>query len=298
MRRQTLILTVLAAAGIPITSVHATLTAGLAYSAFNIVGNPDPSGYTNIPTGAVPFTSTAWTPVTVTAGAYASDNGADAVQFGPGAVWNRVGATSQQDDISSNVFLLYRGWMYDSDGVFSFAENIDDNVQVKVDGSPVLLNDQATQGAAWQSVTRSNSAFDATGTTANGNLAFAGLTPLQQAGNFGIGWHFIEIRLGEFGGTGGPHGSALGAPNWNPSFGFGIAGIGNSPLPAVGTEYDALQYKAFDLANFPNAPDGGPGLRYDNIDPTGGTNILIPEPAFPALLLGGLGVGLLRRRRA
>jgi hypothetical protein len=298
MRRKTLLLTALTTAGLSLTSAYATLTSGLAYSAFNIVGNPDPSGYTNVPSGAVPFASTAWTNVTNTAGAYVSDGGTDAVQFGAAAVWNRVGATAQQDDIASNVFLLYRGWMYDSDGIFAFAENIDDNVQVKVDGSPVLLNDQATQGGAWQSVTRSNSAFDQSGGTANGNLAFAGLTPSQQAGNFGIGWHFLEIRFGEFGGTGGPHGSALGGANWTPSFGFGIAGIGNNPLPGAGTEYDASMYAAFDLANFPNAPDGGPGLRYDNVDPTGGTNILVPEPAYSVLLLGGLGACALRRRRA
>jgi hypothetical protein len=116
-------------------------------------------------------------------------------------------------------------------------------------------------------------------------------------GNFGIGWHSIEIRLGEFGGTGGPHASALGGANWNPTFGFGIAGIGLNAVPDPGTEFDAINYAMFDAANFPLAPDGGPGLRYDDIDPTGGTNIIIPEPAVTGLLLGVLSLGVLGRRR-
>jgi hypothetical protein len=297
LTRATSILAVAAAGAISATPSHAALTAGLAYSAFNIAGNPDPSGYSFIPTGPVPFVSTAWSNVTNTQGAYISDGGGDGIQVGAASVWNRVGANALQEDGATNVTLLYRGWLYDSDGIFAFGENIDDNVQVRVDGNVVLLNDQGTQGAAWQSVTRSNSDLDHSGGTANGNTAWASLTPLQQAGNFGIGWHSIEIRLGEFGGTGGPHLSALGGANWNDTFGFGIAGIGNSPLPSPGTEYDALMYTAFDVANFGLAPDGGPALRYDNIDPTGGTNIIIPEPAGLALLLGSLSAGLMGRRR-
>jgi hypothetical protein len=300
--RRTTFLTALAAVGLCLPSAHAALTTGLAYSAFNISGNPDPSGYTTVPSGAVPFVSTDWANVTNTHGAYISDFGTDIPQTGPGAVWNRVGATAQQDGNAQNVTLLYRGWFYDSDGLFTFAENIDDNVQVKIDGTVVLLNDQGLNdgGNQWQSVTTSTSDLTATGSTVGGNTAWAGLTPSQQMGAFDLGWHSIEIRLGEFSGTGGPHDMALlgaSGANWNSTFGFGIAGIGDGPIPFGADQYNGAMYQAFDAANFPLAPDGGPGLRYDDIDPTGGTNIIIPEPAALALLFGGLSLGALGRRR-
>lgn len=277
------------------SSANAALTAGLAYSAFNITGNPDPSGYTNVPAGADPFVSTAWVTVSRPEGGYFSDGGDDNVGVGDEVVWNRVGATAQQTDTANNVFLLYRGFFYDPDGRFAFGENIDDNVQIKIDGTIVLLNDEATQGSAWQTPT---SSLGNTGGIADGNTAWNSLTAPQQAGNFGIGWHSIEIRLGEFGGTGGPHNSGIGGVGWDANFGFGIAGIGNSPLPGGAFE-DRVNYSEFSSAALAGVvtPDGGPALRYNNIDPTGGTNIIIPEPAGSILALLGLGA-LARRRRS
>lgn len=294
--------TALSLAAIP--SASGAVTSGLAYSAFNIAGNPDTSGrmFTFLPSAgpAVPDTNgsngnTAWANVSSTVGAYNSDGGDDNVGFGAEVVWNRVGGSGVQDGAAFNVELVYRGFFYDSDGIFAFAENIDDNVLVKINGTPVISNRQDQQGGAWQTPTSSLSGSGANA-AAGENQAFGGLTPAQQAGSFGAaGWYHFELRLGEFGGTGGPHNSANGGVGWNANFGFGIAGIGNSALP--GSIFDAGQYLPFSAASFPNAPDGGPGLRYDDIDVTGGTNIVIPEPASMGLLGLGL-VALVRRRRA
>ncbi|MGI8602597.1 MAG: MYXO-CTERM sorting domain-containing protein [Verrucomicrobiales bacterium] len=297
--RNTILLTALAAGVLSLTNGYGALTQGLAYSAYNITGATDPTKFTTVPAGPVPFVSTAWTNVSSVNGAYISDGGGDGIQVGAAAVWNRVGATAEQTDPATTVYLLYRGFFYDSDGLFAFAENIDDDVQVSVDGTIVLLNDQGTQNGAWQTPTSSLSNLDANGSAFLGNTAWTALTPAQQGGDFGVGWHMIEIRLGEHFGTGGPHNNANSGVNWNDTFGFGIAGLGDTPLPDGAAQYDALSYSAFDVAAFDvlATPDGGPALRYDDIDETGGTNIIIPEPAGFALLLGGLGLGAVRRRR-
>jgi hypothetical protein len=41
---------------------------------------------------------------------------------------------------SSNQTWIYTGQVFDADGIFTFAENIDDNVEIKIDGQRVLFN--------------------------------------------------------------------------------------------------------------------------------------------------------------
>jgi hypothetical protein len=149
LRRHTSLLAAVATGGLLVATGHAALTTGLAYSAFN-VPNPDSSSTwaTVLPAGAAPFASTAWGNMPNVAGGLISDGGTDVVQVGAAAVWNSVGAAATQDGVASYVTQLYRGFFYDSDGMFAFAENIDDNVQVRIDGNIVLMNDQATQGGA------------------------------------------------------------------------------------------------------------------------------------------------------
>src|SRR5687767_13039826 len=125
--RYTALLTAVAAGGLTLATTHAALTTGLAYSAFN-VPNPDSTSTwsTNEPSGAVPGSpgvlggSTAWTNVSNTEGGYVSDGGGDGVQAGAAAVWNSVGAGATQDGPAVYVTLLYRGFMYDPDGMFAF----------------------------------------------------------------------------------------------------------------------------------------------------------------------------------
>jgi hypothetical protein len=170
--RCTSFLTVLAASGLTLANSHGVLTSGLAYSAFN-VPNPDSASTwsTVLPAGAVPSASTAWTNISNVAGGYISDGGADTIQSGPAAVWNAVGPTSVQDGVAAYVTQVYRGWFYDPDGAFAFAENIDDNVQVTVDGTVVLMNNQTTQAGAWQTPTSSLSGLGANGSSVDGNTA-------------------------------------------------------------------------------------------------------------------------------
>lgn len=132
----------------------------------------------------------------------------DAANVGPWAV------------LGDNETIVYTGQFYDADGVFGFAENIDDDVLIIVDGNEVIRN------SVWHDPTTSIG-------TNNGNTG-------AQAGtlNFGMGanndgWHDIQFIFANGSGGAGASGrnDAGEGINWTGSQGFGI--IDPDPVVSV-----------------------------------------------------------------
>jgi autotransporter-associated beta strand protein len=100
---------------------------------------------------------------------------------------------------------VYSGWFYDADGIFSFAENIDDIVELKIDGNVVLRNNNWNQPAS-------------SGGSTN-NLAPAGNAKLNLGmGPNGDGWHQIDLRLH----NGSSGGGANTTTGWTTTKGIGL----------------------------------------------------------------------------
>ena len=139
----------------------------------------------------------------------------------------------------SNETWVYTGQFYDADGIFTFAEQIDDTVTVAVDGNEVLrsltgvgpfdpwrtiTNTSTKNGASTGALQGTNQmAPVATIITQNANLA----TPQQNFGNpdpdanpatGNEGWHDIEIRFAHGGGGSGP----VPGFGWGQFYGFGL----------------------------------------------------------------------------
>jgi fibronectin-binding autotransporter adhesin len=121
----------------------------------------------------------------------------------------RLGQTNVNPPWGQNETWVYTGRIYDADGIFSFAENIDDNVLVKIDGVTRLRH------TAWN-------VPSTTGSTIGGNV-FGGELDFGMGPN-GDGWHNIEIRLGNGGGGAGP----VDGNGWTATFGFGWAVDGST----------------------------------------------------------------------
>jgi fibronectin-binding autotransporter adhesin len=103
---------------------------------------------------------------------------------------------------------VYSGQFYDADGVFTFAENIDDMVIIKIDGVVRLRN----TGAGTPSTTgyvglNSENPFGAVNTSVNYGM-----------GANGDGWHDIEIRV--YNGTG--NAGAVSGNLWSTLKGLGV----------------------------------------------------------------------------
>lgn len=140
------------------------------------------------------------------AGAFdtASPNTGTNVQLGV-----RMGQTSSIPPWGGNETWVYTGEVFDADGIFSFAENIDDSVQIIIDGLVRQTN------GTWNVPT-------STANTANNGAPGANVT-----NNFGPGvggWHTIEIRMGNGGGGAG----AVAGTGWTANFGFGFSVTGST----------------------------------------------------------------------
>src|SRR5262245_54046298 len=85
---------------------------------------------------------------------------------------------------SDNYVPRYTGQFFDADGIFTFGENIDDQVRVYIDGVLVLSDN------GWNNPTRSNN-----GGANNGNS--------YGMGPDGNGWHDFELRMQNGGGGAG-----------------------------------------------------------------------------------------------
>jgi autotransporter-associated beta strand protein len=84
---------------------------------------------------------------------------------------------------------VYTGKFYDADGVFAFAEDFDDYVEILVDGDRVLRNTVATQ------ISTTSTTYYRYGTLYNTNGNAYGVNNAFGMGAEGDGWHDIEIRL-------------------------------------------------------------------------------------------------------
>ncbi|MFT5527604.1 MAG: hypothetical protein ACI9HK_005586, partial [Pirellulaceae bacterium] len=123
-----------------------------------------------------------------------------------------AGQTSAVPPWGDNVTYVYTGQFFDVDGMFSFAEYIDDNAYVSIDGNVVL----------------SNTAWDIATTT---GVLDIGLGPA------GDGWHDIDIRVGNGGGPGGAVGDTNGVTGWSDTFGIGYHIDGSAGANGVNDGY-------------------------------------------------------------
>ena len=106
--------------------------------------------------------------------------------------------------------IVYTGEFFDNDGVFSFAENIDDGVRIYIDG--VLVLDDYN----WNHVT-TTAITDGLSSGANqANTNPSGGTVNFGMGANGDGWHTFEVRMANGGGGEG----AVQRDGWLTTFGF------------------------------------------------------------------------------
>jgi autotransporter-associated beta strand protein len=111
---------------------------------------------------------------------------------------------------TDNTTWIYTGYFYDADGLFTFAENIDDSVLMSIDGVNRILNNSGTN--PYQTVTSTASNAGQRGLTADTGAVnsaatvdlITSATPLAPNPNLPAGWHTIEIRLDNGTGGGGP----------------------------------------------------------------------------------------------
>ena len=151
----------------------------------------------------------------------------------------RLGATTRAP-LGDNQTWIYTGQFFDADGVFAFAENIDDHVQIKIDGNIVLSNN------AWNVATATGTTVGIRTTSAPVDGTVAGANPNGGVTTFGmgpggLGWHDIEIRMWNGTGGAGPSGQTGTTPDtgWiSTAFGFGLNAT-SVPADARGSNYSA-----------------------------------------------------------
>ncbi len=113
----------------------------------------------------------------------------------------------------NNTLWVYSGEFYDADGVFSFAENLDDRVLISIDGVNVLINGSSSQVTSTAfSVGQSSGTFNIAGANTGTPTRDFGMGPN------GNGWHTIEIRIAN--GTSGA--GAVANNGFAPNYGMGL----------------------------------------------------------------------------
>jgi hypothetical protein len=163
-------------------------------------------GYTTAPGGAMDVTATR-----------AANPGQFGLRLEPRMLQTNVVTQQALTGHTDNDTWVYTGYVKDDDGVFSFAENIDDRAAVWIDGTLVL---NAANGGTSRVVSTAYSVGQQGATVAFGsNLA----TPSQNFGpgitlpGYGAGWHLVEIRMNNGNGGSGP----ITGNGFGPNYGFG-----------------------------------------------------------------------------
>ncbi|MDZ7618270.1 MAG: hypothetical protein U1E05_14790, partial [Patescibacteria group bacterium] len=133
---------------------------------------------------------------------------------------------------SDNTTWIYTGYFYDADGVFAFAENIDDNVMISIDGV-TRLNNSGPNITSTATKTGQRGATEALNSnTANVADLITAAQPLAANPNLPAGWHALEIRFYNGTGGAGPYGVSNGFTN---NYGFGFNPNGTMALD--GTQF-------------------------------------------------------------
>ena len=131
-----------------------------------------------------------------------------------------------------NELWVYTGYVKDDDGVFSFAENLDDRAAVWIDGTLVL---NANNGGTSRVVSTAFSVGQQ-GTTVLPVAAANSGTPSQNFGpgitlpGRGGGWHLVEIRFGNGAGGSGPINGNGFATNYGFGYKNGIAALDGADM--------------------------------------------------------------------
>jgi hypothetical protein len=178
---------------------------------------------------------------------------------------------------------IYTGYVKDDDGVFSFAQNIDDRAAVWIDGTLVL---NAANGGTSRVVSTAYSVGQqgTAAPVAGSNLG----TPSQNFGpgislpGYGGGWHLIEIRMNNGTGGSGP----ITGNGFGPNYGFGYKN-GIAALDGA----DMIKPIDDGTGNLFVTPVGGKGSI--QIDGTATLNVgSISETAVVTVGSGGVGAFL------
>jgi len=164
-------------------------------------------GYTTVPGGAMDVSNTR-----------AANPGNFGIRLEPRMLQMNVVTQNALTGHTDNDTWVYTGYVKDDDGVFSFAENIDDRAAVWIDGALAL---NASNGGTSRVVSTAFKDGQAgTGAlTAGSNLG----TPSQNFGpgislpGFGSGWHLVEIRMNNGTGGAGP----INGNGFSTNYGFG-----------------------------------------------------------------------------
>ena len=132
---------------------------------------------------------------------------------------------------ADNRTFIYTGQFFDADGIFTFAEQIDDNVRVVIDGVTRL---RSTNWDVATGTHQTNGLRNDGANIANANT-FGGTTSFGMGPN-GDGWHDIEIRLGNGSGGSGPQ-TQQGWVNTSKGFAFFD---GASPASLNGSNFTVI----------------------------------------------------------
>jgi fibronectin-binding autotransporter adhesin len=151
----------------------------------------------------------------------------------------RMGQTNGKGPWGDNETWVYTGEFFDADGIFAFAENIDDNVLITIDGVVRLRSTNWDVATSTSTSTGYQTQTQAVGTAVASANTFGGTTSFGMGPN-SDGWHTIEIRMGN--GTGGA-GATSQSTNagvggaWSTTYGFGLAATTPIPTTANGASY-------------------------------------------------------------
>lgn len=155
----------------------------------------------------------------------------------------RTGQLTTAPPWADNRTYVYTGQFYDADGIFAFAENIDDSVLIKIEGVTLLRNtnyDVATTTASTTGLRTLNGTEGTLVTSANSSTATG--IDFKYLDTDNDNWYTIEIRIGNGTGNAGPAGQISGGVDtgWFLTSGFGL---NSAPTPGF-TSANGVDYIA------------------------------------------------------